>query len=271
MDKYDLHRAGRAIVKLQITPLLLTFDEEPNIARTLAKLRWASDIVVVDSGSSDGTRGILAQYPNVRVFERKFTTHADQWTYGLEKTGIKSRWVLALDADFVLSDELVAELETLDAPASVAGYRASFIYCIDGKPLRGGIFPPVTVLYRKESARYVQDGHTQRVVVDGTLAELKGRIYHDDRKSLSRWFQSQRRYMRIEAKKILSTPFAKLRPVDRVRRALVIAPPVMLLYSLFVRGCLFDGPPGWIYAGQRTVAELILSAFMLQRLVGAGD
>ena len=93
-----------------ITPVILTFNEAPNIARTLGKLGWARDIVVVDSGSTDATLGIAGQFANVRVFHRDFESHAAQWTYALTRTGIATDWVLALDADYVLSDALVEEL-----------------------------------------------------------------------------------------------------------------------------------------------------------------
>ena len=120
----------------EITPLILTFNEAPNIARTLDRLSWARDIVVVDSVSTDDTRAIAARYPSVRVIERAFTTHAEQWNFGLEQTGIKTDWVLALDADFVLTEDVVREIGALSPPEDVDGYRASFTYCIDGTPLR---------------------------------------------------------------------------------------------------------------------------------------
>ena len=104
----------------KITPLILTFNEAPNIERTLAKLAWADDVVVVDSGSTDGTREILARHPNVRVFVRTFTTHAEQWNFGLVQTGIQTDWVLALDADYVLSAALV---ETCQVASHVAGFH----------------------------------------------------------------------------------------------------------------------------------------------------
>ena len=136
----------------QVTPLILTLNEAPNIARTLGQLPWAQDIVVVDSFSTDATREILARHTNVRTFGRAFTTHAEQWSFGLEQTGIKTDWVLALDADFVFSDELVKELATLRPSDEVGGYRAAIRYCIDGKPLRGAAYPPVAVLYRRAGA-----------------------------------------------------------------------------------------------------------------------
>ena len=249
----------------QITPLLLTFNEAPNIGRTLDRLSWASDIVLVDSLSSDDTRQIASRYPNVRVFERAFTTHAEQWNFGLQQTGIKTDWVLALDADFVLTEEFAGEISSLSPPPAVAGYRASFTYCIDGKPLRSGVYPPVTVLFRRDAAVYVQDGHTQRVRVDRMVLPLTAKILHDDRKPLSHWIASQVRYMRLEADKLATAPDSELASSDHVRKMIVLAPPLMFLRCLFIGGGIFDGWPGLFYALQRTTAELILSLSIVER------
>jgi len=251
----------------QITPLILTFNEAPNIGRTLDRLSWAKDIVIVDSMSTDDTRAIASRYPAVRVFERTFTTHAEQWNFGLQQTGIKTEWVLALDADFVLTDASISEITALSPPASVNGYRASFTYCIDGKPLRSAVYPPVAVLYRRARARYEQDGHTQRVQIDGPVIGLSSRIQHDDRKPLSNWIASQVKYMRLEAEKLATAPASSLALVDRVRRWMVIAPPLMFLNCLFVRGGVFDGWAGLYYALQRATAEVILSLSLAERMV----
>src|SRR6185295_6822458 len=109
----------------QITPLILTYNEAPNIARSLAALSWAKDIVVVDSFSDDNTIEIAHSFPNVRVFQRAFDCHRNQWEFGLKETGISTAWVLALDADYVLSDELVAEIAQLTPGAQIAGFRAN--------------------------------------------------------------------------------------------------------------------------------------------------
>lgn len=254
-----------------ITPLILTFNEAPNIGRTLAPLAWARDIVVVDSGSTDATREILARHASVRVFERAFTTHAEQWNFGLEGTGIRTGWVLALDADFILSDALVKELAALAPGSEVSGYRASFTYCIEGKPLRGTVYPPLVVLYRRAGARYAQDGHTQRVQVPGRIDPLRGRIFHDDRKPLDRWYASQVGYMRLEAQKLAATPMSALRLPDRIRRLIVLAPALVFFYCLFVKGNLLDGRRGVFYAMQRAVAEVILAAFLVEARVRRGS
>lgn len=247
-----------------ITPLILTYNEAPNIRRTLERISWARDIVVVDSGSTDATRDILTGFPQVRVFERPFTTHAEQWNYGVESTGIATRWVLALDADYVLSEALNSELRSLAPTSEIAGYSASFRYCIKGKTLRGAVYPPVVVLYRRAAAKYTQDGHTQRIHVAGRVLPLAGPIYHDDRKPLEDWRAVQQRYMRLEAKKIRESRFLHLGHADRVRRLVVIAPVAMFFYSLIARGGLLDGRAGLFYALQRANAEIILSRYLLK-------
>ena len=251
-----------------VTVLILTRNEAPNVGRTLGKLAWARDIVVVDSHSTDDTRTMAAGFPNVRFFERSFTTHAEQWNFGLDATGIRTEWVLALDADFVLTDAVSQEIQALQPAGDVSGYWASFTYCIDGTPLRGAAYPPVVVLYRRSRGRYVQDGHTQRVQVTGRVLALTHRIHHDDRKPLAHWLSSQARYMQLEAEKL--TTASSLGLVDRVRQWIVIAPPAMFLYCYLVRGGILDGRAGVFYALQRATSEAILSLFLVWRRLSGG-
>jgi glycosyltransferase involved in cell wall biosynthesis len=246
----------------EITPLLLTYNEAPNIARTLAQLRWAKHIVVVDSFSDDDTLSILKTFSQVRTFQRKFDCHENQWNFGLKETGIDSEWVLGLDADYVLTEDCLVELRALHPDPEVAGYCAKFVYCVNGKRLRSGVYPPVTVLYRNASASYIKDGHTQRVVIDGRVEYLRGSILHDDRKSLSRWLEAQSRYTKLEATKLLSDG-EKLGWKDRIRRWRIVAPPAMLFYCLILRGGVLDGWPGFYYAFQRALAELMLSLYLV--------
>src|SRR5579863_6393658 len=165
-----------------ITPLILTYDEAPNIARTLDKLTWARRIVVIDSGSTDGTIELLARYPQVDVVHHPFDNFADQCNFGL--TYVRTTWALSLDADYELSAELVRELQDLQETEAVRGYRASFVYSIYGRRLRGSLYTPRTVLYRARDAQYVNEGHGHRVQISGQVRQLRGVIYHDDRKPL---------------------------------------------------------------------------------------
>ena len=248
----------------QITALILTYNEAPNIARALQELAWANEIVVVDSFSTDETTRIAASFPNVRVVQRVFDCHRNQWEFGLRETRIKTEWVLALDADYIVNTDLTNELKNLRPADDTVGYRAKFRYCISGKPLRSGIYPPVTVLYRRAAAKYIQDGHTQRVWLDGRVEDLQSPLLHDDRKPLRRWFQSQARYAKLEVEKLRVADPAKLDLLDRLRRWPLLVPPVALVYCLIVRGGVRDGWAGFYYAFQRGTAELMLSLYWIK-------
>ena len=270
LDEHDLPGTEKVIESMfeKVTPLILTYNEASNIGRTLEQLRWARDIVVVDSFSDDDTLAILKTFSQVRIHQRKFDCHENQWNFGLKETGIASEWVLGLDADYVLTEEFSSELQTLHADSDINGYRSSFIYCVNGKRLASGIYPELTVLYRRRNASYIQDGHTHRVVVDGRIENLRSPILHDDRKSLSRWLEAQSRYTKLEADKLLSSPAESLSWTDRVRRWRVVAPAAMLFYCLIIRGGALDGWAGFYYAFQRALAELMLSLYLLDYDLG---
>src|SRR5262245_27638243 len=186
-----------------ITPLILTYNEAPNIGRILQRLTWAKRIVVIDSYSTDETLEILRSFPQVEVYQREFDTAANQDNFGLDK--ITTEWALSLDADYLLTDELIEELKNLKPQDSINAYCVRFKYCVFGKTLRGSLYPPRKILYRREKARYEYDGHTQRVSVEGQAAWLSSYILHDDRKPLSRWLRSQDRYMLLEVEKLRQT------------------------------------------------------------------
>lgn len=247
----------------QITPVILTYNEAPNIVRSLQKLTWASRIVIVDSYSTDETLEIVGTCPQVEVFQRKFDTHTNQWNFGIEK--VDTDWILSLDSDYVLSDELIDEVGHISPPESVSGYFVSFQYCVFGKPLKGTILPPRQLLFRKERSTYVDDGHTQLLTVEGKSDRLKESVLHDDRKPLSRWLWAQDRYMVIEAKKLLETPDSELSFGDKLRKRKLVAPFVILIYCLLLKGGILDGWRGWYYAFQRMFAETLLSLRLIEK------
>ncbi|MHC5935339.1 glycosyltransferase family 2 protein [Nostoc sp.] len=246
----------------KITPLILTYNEAPNIERILQGLAWAKKIIVIDSYSTDETLGILYSYPQIEVFQKKFDSFASQCNYGLGK--ISSEWVLSLDSDYVLTDELINEINALKAETDINSYSVRFKYCVFGRPLRGTLLPPRKVLYKREKAIYQDDGHAHRVVVEGNSIILYSYIHHDDRKPLSRWLWAQDRYMMIEAKKLLETPTSELSLGDRIRKQKILAPIIILFYCLILKGGILDGWHGFYYAFQRVLAEILLSIHLIE-------
>ena len=270
LDEHDLPGAEKVNESMlaKVTPLILAYNEASNIGRTLEQLRWARDIVVVDSFSDDETLEIVSGFPQARVVQRKFDTFAAQCNFGLMEAGIATEWVLSLDADYELTPELVAEINALQPETDLVGFRARFVYCIFGRRLRSGIYPPVTVLFRRSKALFKTDGHAHRVVLDGRVEDLHAPILHDDRKSLSRWLEAQSRYTKLEADKLLSSRAESLGWTDRVRRWRVVAPAAMLFYCLIIRGGVLDGWAGFYYSFQRALAELMLSLYLLDYDLG---
>lgn len=244
-----------------ITPVLLTQDEEQNIGRTLSRLGWAKDIIVVDSGSTDRTLDIVGEFPRVRVFKRCFDSHANQWRYAVENTNIGTDWILRLDADYQVSEELVSELARLDTNAPVSAYRIAFDYAIFSHKLLSSLYPSNTILLRRGRFSVWDDGHTERWDVDGPIASINAKIVHDDWKSIGQWLAGQARYMQRELDSL---------HVHRngLVRWLRLRPPLMpiavFLYCLFAKGLIANGRAGLFYALQRTVAEAVLSLLILE-------
>jgi glycosyltransferase involved in cell wall biosynthesis len=247
----------------QITPLIITYNEAPNIDRTISKLGWAKTIVVIDSGSTDGTVDKVRACPQAAIVNHPFEDFASQCNFGL--TQITSPWVLSLDADYELSDELIKELQAVACDGDITGYRVRFVYRIYGRPLRGTLYPPRIVLYRKANALYRNEGHGHRVSVSGRVLDLNGVIYHDDRKPLARWLASQLRYASDEAEYLLDPGRGSLTMTDKIRRMGWPAPFVVFFYTLLGKGCILSGRPGWYYVLQRVVAEMLIALELADR------
>jgi glycosyltransferase involved in cell wall biosynthesis len=245
----------------EVTPVILTRDEEANIARTLGQLRWAREVVVVDSESTDRTRAIAESFANVRFVTRRFDDLAAQWSHAVST--VTTAWVLTLDADYFVPADVAAEIDALQP--NLNAYEAEFVYAVHGKPLRGSLYTARAVLLRRGTFDFYMDGHTQRVRVAGRAGRLRGRIIHDDRKDLRRFVARQRRYMRDEAAKLRATPWRALNLTGRVRKLRVVAPFAVALHALFVKRAILDGRAGWRYALERVIAEVILSMEMFAR------
>lgn len=239
-----------------ITPIIICFNEQANLKRSLGALKWANEVLVIDSGSTDQSLQICQKYSNVRVVHNPFKSFAQQCNFAL-KQEIKTPWVLSMDADYVVTPELQIELSKLDPPASICAYQIQFQYLLDGQALRGSLYPARTCLYRVDKAFYQQDGHAHKVVIDGQIGHLMQRLQHDDRKPQDRWFASQKNYAKQEADKLTQSNWRQLNWPDRFRK-LGLGPALILPYTLIFKGLILDGKIGWQYTKQRLVAEQLL-------------
>lgn len=247
-----------------ITPIILTYNEERNIGDTLSRLRWADTVLIVDSFSTDQTIQILESTPNVTFVQHKFSSHAVQWNYALSLC--ETPWALTLDADYKVSDTFVTELQLLDSTPSVI-YSASLQFCIYSKPLSCSILPPRPVLFQPDSAIYYDDGHTQRLDYSSPLVLLNTPLLHDDKKPFVRWLRNQLRYAQLEAVKLHTCSFQTDSATGKLRRIPFLLSILMPAHILFLKKGILEFWHGWYYAGQRSLVEVLISIYYLKGFI----
>lgn len=246
-----------------LTALVLTWNEEENIGRVLQKLNWCETIILIDSGSTDNTIKIIQSFSNTKIFYRQFDTHAGQWNYGLSIC--EAKWILSLDADYVLPDNFIEEIKTVITNDDKAAFYAAFEFYVFGKSIGKNNTKPRPVLFQKKMCTYYDEGHTQRLLINGNTGFFKNKILHDDRKPLTRWLTNQASYSFKEAIMLDETPNEKLSFTFKLRKTKMFAPFLIFFYCLFVQGLIFKGWRGWHYTLQRTIAEMLIALRLTEK------
>jgi glycosyltransferase involved in cell wall biosynthesis len=247
---------------MNITPVILTYNEEPNLATTLAVLAWAERVVVVDSGSSDRTAEIAQSFGNVAWYVREFDSHAAQWSYGVHGTEVDSDYVLALDADMRPGAGFVEELAGFAEQPGQAGL-VPFEYRVQGRALPGSIYPAQIRVFGKDEVEIGQRGHTQVFTSAAPPYRFHSKLIHEDRKPFGRWVANQVQYASLEAERIRSAPAQSFR--DRLRQT-GISPAIWGGYAYLRAGGPFRGRASRAYAQERMVFEALLG-----RLLAGGE
>jgi glycosyltransferase involved in cell wall biosynthesis len=194
--------------KLPITAIILTKDEELNLPQALQSIaKWVSEIILVDSRSSDRTQEVARGF-GAQVFERDFINQADQFNWALDNLDIKNEWVLRLDADEVMNETLWQEIQTAIATVStnVNGFYLPRRVYFMGRWIRhGGYYPTYLLrLFRKGKARSEEREMDEHIVlIEGEARELKNDFKDDNRKDLAWWIAKHNNYSSREAHAIV--------------------------------------------------------------------
>lgn len=251
---------------MNISTLILTHNEAAALPACLASVAWCDDVLVLDSGSSDGTRD-LARAHGARVLERPFDTFAGQRNFGVESGGLRHDWVLHLDADETVPSDLRAEMEQRTAAEAVDAYRMPSRMMFRGRWLRhAGMYPTYQVrLGRRSVLRFKQVGHGQRETTPPErLGTLRNALIHDSfAKGLEDWFQRHNRYSTqeaVEARALLAAgrpdwagllaatdPMRRRRALKQVAARLPCRPQLRFFYMYVLRRGFLDGAPGYTY------------------------
>lgn len=260
-----------------VSVLILTLNEEKNLPGCLASVAGFDDIVVLDSGSTDGTAEI-ARAAGARVFVNSFRDFASQRNHAHEAIAFKHPWVLHLDADEIVMPELAAELAGINIAAPVDGYYIAPRMMFHGHWLRRCTdFPAWQArCVRARGFRFVQTGHGQREAPEMRMGYLQGNYLHDiSVDDETEWETRHRRYARAEAaqflaanettsqtlRKFLSGPaLARRRALKRLSYSLPARPLMRFIYQYVLRGGMFDGSGAWRYCRLLARYERIASA-----------
>ncbi len=245
--------------------VVLTRDEEPNIRRCLASVAWADQVVVVDSGSTDGTVPV-ARSLGAEVVEQRWLGFSDQREFALRLPLIRHDWVYFVDADEWVSPQLAGEIaEQLRAPGCAA-FAHRFRLVFQGTWIRHCGWYSASLVVRLVDRRYAKfngDVVGERACVDGPVRRLRNDIVDEDLKGLATWLHKHVRYAQLQAQRrghpvpmsrrlsrIWSRDHTDTRPLIRVMLKDVIFPSVpakpvaLFVYMYLLRLGLLDGLTG---------------------------
>jgi len=193
-----------------ISVIILTYNEEPNIAQALESIReWARQIFLVDSYSTDRTLEIARRYP-CTIVQNRFEDYSKQRNFALERLPIAGEWVFFLDADEWVPGKLKEEITALIASnPKENGFFVNRRLFWMGRWIRRGYYPTwILRLFRFGNARCEDRSVNEHLVVQGGTGFLKNDFVHEDHKGISDWIAKHNEYATREALELFKKPTA---------------------------------------------------------------
>jgi glycosyltransferase involved in cell wall biosynthesis len=228
-----------------LSVVLITLNEAANLERTLGSVRWAREIVIVDSGSSDATR-LIARAAGARFFVEAWRGFGAQKNSAIAKA--TGDWILSLDADEEISPELAREIQALlapDAPPAFVAYRMPRLNHFLGSPLyHGGYWPdPKLRLFRQGAARFEERAVHETLQARGPVGDLKGHLIHHCYPTLTEYIEHMNRYSTAAAAMLVAAGRARPSRSWLAWNAF-LNPTATFLYNYFIRLGFLDGRAG---------------------------
>jgi len=228
-----------------VSVAMITMNEAANLPLTLASVSWASEIVIVDSGSTDTTVEIARGF-GARVIEEPWKGYAAQKNSAIEKA--TGDWILSLDADEEVSAELALQIQRLMAgEPAFSAYQIPRLNHFMGRPLRhGGYWPdPKLRLFRKGAARFEERPVHETLKAEGPVGWLKGHLIHRCYPTLEEYIAHMNRYSSEGARLLADSGRTSDSWAAFVWNA-VLNPAVTFVYNYVVRLGFLDGRQGLI-------------------------
>jgi glycosyltransferase involved in cell wall biosynthesis len=260
------------VQKLPISVIVLTHNEEQNIKDCLLSIRdWADEIFVVDSGSSDQTLTITADFTD-KIFQHPFENYSKQRNWSQDNLPIRNEWIFHIDADERVTPGLVEKMKTFfenvkkndDTAGLLVRSRIEFL----GRHIKhGGLYPTYHCrIYKKQAGRCENRAYDQHFIVDGKVNIIPEDLIEVTATSLESWTARHNRWAQLEAQYLHTgekgdqnsdlDPGLFGSPIQRrrwLRVSILEQAPlffrslIYFLYRFFLRGGFLDGKEGLIY------------------------
>lgn len=242
----------------KITVIIPCFNNEDIIEDCLESVKWADEILVVDSFSTDRTLEIVQQYTN-RIIQHRYINSAKQKNWAIPRA--INEWVLIVDTDERVSEDLKNELlSALKNPNGFDGFKIPRANYTFGRRLKyGGYWPDYQLrLFKRDKGRYEDKEVHAHVILDGKVGFLKNSIIH---------YHDRNVYQVIE-KYFLG--YAKWESKERLKKEkvrlynLFLKPPAVFFYRYIIKGGFLDGIAGFVCASIWTIYIFLTYLYMWQ-------
>lgn len=224
----------------RLSVVIITLNAAAALRPCLESARFADEILIVDSGSSDATLELAAQF-GARVLCQEWLGFGAQKQFAVMQAA--NDWVLCLDADERVTPELQASIQAVLAAPAHGAYRFPRRNRFLGRYLRHGEgYPDWSLrLFDRRRARWSDDAVHEKVIADGETGTLAGDLLHDSAETIAAYLGKQNRYTTLAAEAALAA--GKRATVTKVW----LSPLVRFIKFYYVRRGFLDGLPGFIH------------------------
>jgi glycosyltransferase involved in cell wall biosynthesis len=247
-----------------LSVIILTKDEEANLPHALRSLGpLGARVLIVDSGSQDQTLAI-ARAHGCHVLTRSWTNYAEQFQWGIDNIPWSTTWLMRLDADEILTPELIEELQNVlpAAAADVAGYEIKRRVYFWGRWIRHGGYYPTWLLriWRRGSGRIESRQMDEHLVLEnGRVGRLESDIIDENHKGLSFWTAKHNSYADREVDDMRALPGEEIVIQGQAGRRRWMKKNLYSISPRFVRAFVYwflryvvqlgflDGKPGLVF------------------------
>jgi glycosyltransferase involved in cell wall biosynthesis len=252
--------------RVKLTALIPTYNNAAAIRDVLADVKWADEIVVVDSYSTDATVAVCRDYTD-RVLQHEYINSAKQKNWAIAQC--TNEWIFTMDTDERLPPDLQEEIRSLlsvPVPADVDAFRVARKTLVLGKWIKEvDCWPDYqTRLFRKATCRFEDKEVHAHVIVPGRLLTLNSPLIHNAIPSLSKTISQLDRYSRYQADELTKRGFT-FRWLD-----LIFRPILMFAYTYLLRGGWNAGFRGFFLSADAAYFTFLTHAKLWEKELQAG-